>query len=159
MSNANKNLNEYDGILPDGSRYSIGIALSEWNHEITTLLLKGAMEALESAKVPEAQIHLMKVPGTYELPLAAKWLTNSGCDSVICLGCVIQGETRHFDFICQATAQGIMNLGLETSKPIIFGILTTDNLQQAYDRAGGKYGNKGFEAGVTALKMLQNNPL
>jgi 6,7-dimethyl-8-ribityllumazine synthase len=95
------------------------------------------------------------VPGSFELPLGAKWLaTEKKIDAVICLGAVIQGETRHFDFICSAVAQGIMNVGLEFSKPVVFGVLTTNTKKQALDRAGGKLGNKGDEAAITAIKML-----
>ena len=95
------------------------------------------------------------VPGSFELPLGAKWmLEHSRVDAVICIGCVIQGETRHFDFISQAVADGIMKVGLDSSKPVIFSVLTCNTMEQAEDRAGGKYGNKGVEGAVSALKML-----
>ncbi len=98
---------------------------------------------------------MLYVPGSFELPLGALRLLNTEkYNSVICLGCVIQGETRHFDFICDAVSHGIMDLNLRTNTPVIFGVLTTNTLQQAKDRAGGKHGNKGVEAGITALKMI-----
>lgn len=148
-----KNLSQVDGSLPDGSPFTFGIVVSKWNWQITGKLLEGSKEALLKAGVSENKILVHEVPGTFELALGAQWVSNK-CDAVICLGCVIQGETRHFDFICDAAANGIMEVGLKTSKPVIFGVLTTDNLSQAQDRAGGKHGNKGFEAGVTALEML-----
>ena len=99
----------------------------------------------------------LNVPGSFELPLGAKWILEAHApDAVLCLGCVIQGETRHFDFICQAVSEGIMQLGLEYKTPVIFGVLTTENKQQALDRSGGKYGNKGVEAAVSALHMASH---
>ncbi len=151
-----KNLSEYDpSALPDGSSFSIGIAVAEWNSEVTFALLKGALETLAKAGVKEKHIEVRYVPGTFELPLACLWMAEQKkTDAVIALGCVIQGETRHFDFICDSTANAIQNVALKTGKPSIFGVLTTDNQEQALDRAGGKHGNKGDEAAVTALKML-----
>jgi len=131
-----------------------GIVVSEWNSEITDALLNGAIEGLESAQIPKNQIVTKYVPGTFELPFGAKkLLEKQHVDAVICLGCVIQGETKHFDFICQAAAHGIMDLGLSSGIPVIFGVLTTNDLQQAKERSGGKYGNKGTEAAITALKL------
>ena len=136
-------------------KYSIGIAVADWNAEITHALMNGAIDFLKSKGVKDKNIHVTFIPGAFELPLAAKWLANrKDIDAVITLGCVIQGDTRHFDFICDACAHGVMNVGLETGKPIIFGVLTTDNQKQALERAGGKHGNKGVEAAETALKML-----
>lgn len=133
----------------------IGISLAQWNDEITNALYKGAIDTLIKHGVEEANIHTYSVPGSFELPLGAQWLfENEDVDAVLCLGCVIQGETRHFDFICQSVAQGIMDLNLRLGKPVVFGVLTTDNQQQALDRAGGKHGNKGTEAAATALQML-----
>lgn len=148
-----KNLSQVDGDLPDGSSFTIGIVVSKWNHLITGKLLEGALDALNKCGVPAQNMAIHQVPGTYELALGAQWLSEK-CDAVICLGCVIQGETRHFDFICDAAAQGIMQVSLQSNKPIIFGVLTTENLLQAEERAGGKHGNKGFEAGLTAVEML-----
>lgn len=150
-----KNLNQYKGELPNGKSLSISIVVSAWNEEVTNALLNGALEALNKAEVPESQILVKNVPGTFELALGAQLeAQKDNIDAVICLGCVIQGETRHFDFICNAAANGIMQVGLNYNKPVIFGVLTTENQEQALDRAGGKHGNKGFEAGITALQML-----
>lgn len=136
-------------------KYSIGIVVADWNTEITHALMNGAIDFLKDKGVRDKNIHVTFVPGSFELPLAAQWLAErKDIDAVITLGCVIQGETRHFDFICDACAHGVMNVGLETGKPAIFGVLTTDNQKQALERAGGKHGNKGVEAAETALKML-----
>jgi 6,7-dimethyl-8-ribityllumazine synthase len=132
----------------------IGIVVSEWNPQITHALCDGAIAFLRQMGVSEKHIITYEVPGTFELPLGAQWLAqNAQIDAVIALGCVIQGETRHFDFICDAAANGIMQVGLSSKKPVVFGVLTTQNMQQAIDRAGGKHGNKGIEAAESALKM------
>lgn len=132
----------------------IGVVVSKWNTDITYALRDAAISYLKKMGVQENHIHLFEVPGTFELPLGAKWLAEQGhMDVVITLGCVIQGETRHFDFICDAAANGIMQVGLTTNKPVIFGVLTTQDQQQAIDRSGGKHGNKGVEAAETALSM------
>jgi 6,7-dimethyl-8-ribityllumazine synthase len=133
----------------------IGIVVAEWNDQITDSLLSAALEILISHGAKPKNINIKYVPGSFELPLAAQYLASQKeTDAVICLGCVIQGETRHFDFICDAVANGITNVGLKYNKPVIFGVLTTNNIQQALDRAGGKHGNKGEEAAITAVKML-----
>lgn len=133
----------------------IGIIVSEWNNEITEALFDGAKQTLLDAGVSNEDIIRKNVPGSFELPLGAKFLLDEKKpDAIICIGCVIQGETRHFDFICDAVSNGIMNLGIDYSLPVIFGVLTTDTIQQAVDRSGGKYGNKGIEAAVTAIKMI-----
>lgn len=132
-----------------------GIVCSEWNETVTGALLEGAMETLTQIGVAKRDIEVTSVPGTFELALGAQRLAQlNDIDAVICLGCVIQGETRHFDFICDAAANGIMQVGLQYDKPVIFGVLTTENQQQALDRCGGKHGNKGTEAAITAIKML-----
>ncbi len=132
-----------------------GIVVSEWNHEITLALKDGAYNTLIKHGAEPENILISFVPGSYELTLGAQLqLETHAVDAVICLGCVIQGETRHFDFICDAVAQGITNLNIKYNKPVIFGVLTPDNQQQAIDRAGGKHGNKGDEAAATAIKML-----
>ena len=134
---------------------TIGIIVSEWNDQITDSLLSAAHEVLIAHGGKQKNIIIKYVPGSFELPLAAQYLASQkDIDAVICLGCVIQGETRHFDFICDAVANGITNVALKYNKPVIFGVLTTNNIQQALDRAGGKHGNKGEEAGITAVKML-----
>jgi 6,7-dimethyl-8-ribityllumazine synthase len=134
----------------------IGVVVAEWNSDITEALFEGAYEALLSSGLRKKNIIRRTVPGSFELPLAAQWLANQkDIDGVICLGCVIQGDTPHFDYICQAVAQGIMQVGLSSGKPVAFGVLTTLNKKQALERAGGKLGNKGEEAAVTVLQMLQ----
>jgi 6,7-dimethyl-8-ribityllumazine synthase len=153
---ATKNLSDYNfEKVPSGKGLRIGIVVSEWNREITGALAEGAVEALLKHGVEEDDIIVEFVPGSFELPLGAQLLTEKkNPDAVILLGCVIQGETRHFDYICQGVTQGTMDLNLKYSIPFIFGILTTNNMQQAKDRSGGKYGNKGIEAAITALKMV-----
>ena len=132
----------------------VGIVVSEWNEPITGALSKGALKFLKDAGVKAENITLIHVPGSFELTLGAQWLAaQKKIDAVIALGCVIQGETRHFDFICSAVASGITEVGIKFNKPVIFGVLTTNTLQQAKDRSGGKHGNKGIEAAATALKM------
>jgi 6,7-dimethyl-8-ribityllumazine synthase len=157
MSSAQQNLSSFDpDNLPNLPNAVIGIVVAEWHSEITNALLNGALEALELAKVKPQNIHVFKVPGTYELPYGAvKTIDKHQPDAVVCLGCVIQGETRHFDFICNAVANGLMQLNIQYKIPVTFGVLTTDNLEQAQNRSGGKHGNKGFEAGLTALKSIQ----
>jgi 6,7-dimethyl-8-ribityllumazine synthase len=132
------------------------IIVAEWNEEITESLYESAVSSLKGHGVRPENIVRKSVPGTFELSLGALWMgEKKDIDAVICLGCVIQGETPHFDYICQAVAYGITEAGLKTRKPVIFGVLTTLNKQQALDRAGGKYGNKGEEAALTAIKMLE----
>ncbi len=141
---------------PKLANKKIGIVVAEWNSDITEALFEGAYETLLSSGLRKKNIIRRTVPGSFELPLAALWLAEQkDIDGVICLGCVIQGDTPHFDYICQAVAQGIMQVGLSSGKPVAFGVLTTLNKKQALERAGGKLGNKGEEAAVTALQMLQ----
>ncbi len=137
------------------SKKKFAILVAEWNEEITDSLYAGAFTSLLEHGVKKSNIVRKNVPGTFELSLGALLMgEKKDIDAVICLGCVIQGETPHFDYICQAVAYGITEAGLKTRKPVIFGVLTTLNKQQALDRAGGKYGNKGEEAAITAIKML-----
>jgi 6,7-dimethyl-8-ribityllumazine synthase len=155
MATSDKNLALFSSQLPDATGRTIGIVCARWNSEVTERLLAGAHEALE--KMNCSSVITKMVPGTFELPLGASLLCKlPEIDAVITLGCVVQGETRHFDFICQAAAQGVMQCGLEHSKPAVFGVLTTDNQEQALERAGGKHGNKGYEAAVTAAEMLES---
>jgi 6,7-dimethyl-8-ribityllumazine synthase len=136
-----------------GKKFAIVVA--EWNEDITGALLDGAMTCLIQNGVEKKNISCTNVPGSFELSLGALWLAEKRqVDAVICLGCVIQGETPHFDYICQAVALGITEVGLKTGKPVIFGVLTTLDKKQAEERAGGKYGNKGEEAALTAIQML-----
>lgn len=137
------------------NKYTIGIVVAEWNKEITGALLTGAVDFLLEMGVHEKNILVHTVPGSFELSLGAQYLASlQQVDAVITLGCVIQGETRHFDFICDAVAHGVTNVSIKFNKPVIFGVLTPNDQQQAIDRAGGKHGNKGVEAAETALKML-----
>jgi len=156
MASSNKNLSTFsDTNINDISNNKFGIVVSEWNSEITEALFSGAVETLLQNGAKKENIIRKTVPGSYELTLGAQWLAReNNIDAVICLGCVIQGETPHFDYICQAVANGITNVAIKYEKPIIFGVLTTLNTQQAFDRAGGKHGNKGDEAAATAIKML-----
>lgn len=141
--------------IQDISKKIFGIVVSEWNEEVTESLFSGAYQTLIQNGAKKENIIRKNVPGSFELTLAAQWLAEvKEIDAVICLGCVIQGETKHFDFICDAVANGITNVGLKYNKPVIFGVLTPDTQQQAMDRAGGKHGNKGDEAAITAVKML-----
>jgi 6,7-dimethyl-8-ribityllumazine synthase len=151
-----KSLSEYQlDEMPDLSNAKIGVIVSEWNEQITLSLYGGCKKTLGELSVKKKNILKVNVPGSFELPAAAKLLIESKkLDAVICLGCVIQGETRHFDFICDAVANGIMELNIRYTIPVIFGVLTTNDLAQAKDRAGGKHGNKGVEAAVAAVKMI-----
>lgn len=153
---ATKNLSDYDlSSVPSASEMKFGIVVAEWNYEITGALAQGAVDTLKKHGARDENISIKHVPGTFELTLGAQYLAEfSNVDAILVLGCVIQGETRHFDFICAGVTQGITNLNIKYNKPFIFGVLTTDNQQQALDRAGGKLGNKGDEAAVTAIKML-----
>lgn len=156
MATQLKNLSDFSHTtVPGGAAYKFAIAVAEWNARVTGSLYQGAMDTLLKHGVKEENIITVAVPGTFELTVAADLLLNKHADlhGVICLGCVIQGETRHFDFICDAVANGITQTGIKHSKPVIFGVLTTDNLQQALDRSGGVHGNKGDEAAITAIKM------
>ena len=151
-----KNLSSYNpDEIPDASAMKFGIVVSEWNIGITGALLEGALSTFKKLNVKDENIHIKWVPGSFELTLGAQFMAEyTNVDAVICLGCVIQGETRHFDFICQGVTSGITDLNLSYGKPFIFGVLTTDTLEQAKDRSGGKHGNKGDEAAVTAIKMV-----
>jgi 6,7-dimethyl-8-ribityllumazine synthase len=155
MSSQHKNLSDFEGSeIPLASAYRFGIVVAEWNAEITNALYQGAYQTLVKYGAQTENIHTHAVPGSFELISGADLLLKTNrFDAIICLGCVIQGETRHFDFICNAVANGISNVSIKYSKPVIFGVLTTDNYQQAFDRAGGKHGNKGDEGAVTAIKM------
>ena len=148
-------LSDYDpGSLPDAGKMRFGIVVSDWNHEVTSALLEGAIRTLKKHGATENNIVIRHVPGSFELTLGAQFLAEyDDLDAVICLGCVIQGETPHFTYICQSVTQGITQLNLEYNIPFIFGVLTTLNLSQALARAGGEHGNKGDEAAVTAIKM------
>lgn len=153
---ATKDLSAYDiNSVPSAENMRLGIVVAEWNFQITGALAKGAVDTLKKHGVANENISLKYVPGTFELPLGGQFFAEmDNVDAIILLGCVIQGETRHFDYICEAVSQGTKDLNLKYNKPFIFGVLTTDNEQQALDRAGGKLGNKGDEAAITAIKMI-----
>ncbi len=154
---ATKDLSQYDvNSVPSAENMKFGIVVSEWNFQITSALANGAIKTLKRHGATDENILFKYVPGSFELPLGGQFFAeHENVDAVILLGCVIQGETRHFDFICQGVTKGIVDLNLKYNKPFIFGVLTTEDEQQALDRAGGKHGNKGDEAAVTAIKMVQ----
>ncbi len=152
MTTEKTNLDSFDNLPNDfGKGLKVGIAVAEWNPEITDALYKGAKETLEKYG---ASVKTVKVPGTVELTYGAKKLIGY-FDAVIVLGCVIRGETPHFDYVCNSVTHGITELNLQNDTPVIFGVLTTENQQQALDRAGGKYGNKGTECAIAAMKMAK----
>ena len=155
MATQLKNLSDFSHLeVPSAQALRFGIVVSQWNAQVTHPLYQGAHQLLLKHGAIEQNIISIQVPGSYELVSGADMLLNSKqVDAVICLGCVIQGETRHFDFICQAVANGIAQVAIKYHKPVIFGVLTTDNLKQATDRAGGQHGNKGEEAAITAIQM------
>ncbi|MFD1769582.1 6,7-dimethyl-8-ribityllumazine synthase [Sphingobacterium suaedae] len=155
MSSSLKNLSDFSHIeVGNAKGLKFAIIVSQWNAQVTGALLSGAIDGLQRHGALENDIDVVQVPGSYELISGADIvLRNEEIDAVICLGCVIQGETRHFDFICDAVAHGIANVSLKYNKPVVFGVLTTDNIEQAMDRAGGIHGNKGEEAAITAIQM------
>lgn len=155
MATIHKNLSTYDiNTIPNAKDFRFGIVVSEWNPNITEGLKKGVLETLLENGVTENNIVTWDVPGTFELPFGSKhMLETQDVDAVIAIGSVIQGETKHFDFVCSGTTQGIMDLNIHGDVPVIFCVLTDNNMQQAIDRSGGVHGNKGTEAAVAAIKM------
>ena len=155
MSSSDKNLSDYKKEqMPDAKEMSFGIVTAEWNEEITSALYKGCFDTLVEHGALEKNIYSIWVPGTFELPVGARMLANSyKVDAVICIGCVIKGDTSHNEYINMSVATALQQLGIATGKPFIFGVLTPNDQQQAIDRAGGVHGNKGIEAAVTALRM------
>lgn len=155
MATAGHNLSAYDKTnMPNASEMRFGIVVSEWNPEITENLFKGAHEALIDLGVAPSNIIRENVPGSFELPFGAKCLLQSEkLDAVICIGVVIQGETKHFDFVCQGVTQGIVELNHTFDAPTLFCVLTDNNIEQSRARSGGEHGNKGTEAAVAAVKM------
>jgi 6,7-dimethyl-8-ribityllumazine synthase len=142
------------GLSAAGLR--IGVVASQFNNFITDRLLAGALDALQQTGATEEQIQIVRVPGSFELPIVAKKLAASGrFDSIICIGCVLRGETSHYDVVVSETARGVQLAQLDTGVPLIFCVLTCDTLEQAIDRAGLKSGNKGYEAGLSAVEMAQ----
>ncbi len=151
-----QNLSQYNpSDIPSAKGMKIGIVVSEWNSEITGALKTGAVETLEKHGANDQDIIVRYVPGSFELTAGAQMMAEyADVDAIICIGCVIQGETPHFDYICQGVTAGIVQVEIEYNLPIIFGVLTTNDQSQASDRAGGKHGNKGVEAALTAIKMV-----
>ena len=143
--------------IPNAKGLRFSIVVSEWNQEITEKLYKGAYNTLREFDVLDSDIKRYEVPGSYELVFGAKIASREYVDAIICLGSIIKGDTKHFDFICSAVSLGIKDLNIALEVPVIFGVLTDDNLQQAIDRSGGKHGNKGVEAAITAVKMATLN--
>ncbi|MBR3981662.1 MAG: 6,7-dimethyl-8-ribityllumazine synthase [Bacteroidales bacterium] len=159
MATSLKNLSEYNpDSVPNASELSIGIVVAEWNMDVNTKLLQGAVETLQKHGVLEKNIIINYVPGSFELTYGARVMAeNYDVDAIIVIGTVIQGETPHFTYICQSVSYGVTELNLSYDLPFIFGLLTVNTKEQAMDRAGGKYGNKGVEAAVTAIKMALYN--
>ena len=157
MATALHNLSDYDSeSVPDASNMCFGIVVAEWNHDITGALLDGAVKTLEKHGTIPENIHVKTVPGSFELVYGAQQMCkNDGFDAIIILGSVIRGETPHFDYICQGVTQGIAYLNAVQNIPVIYGLLTTNDHQQAVDRSGGRLGNKGDECAVTAIKMAK----
>ena len=155
MATANKNLSEYDkNTIPSAKDFRFGIVVSEWNDKITEGLFSGAEKALLDCDAVPNNIVRWNVPGSFELIYGAKrMIETQKVDVVIVIGCVIQGETKHFDFVCEGVTQGIKDLNIQTDVPVIFCVLTDNNEQQSIDRSGGIHGNKGTEAAIAALKM------
>ena len=156
MATAYHNLSSYNPeTVPNGEDMKIGIVVSEWNETVTTPLLQGAYDTLIKHGVKKENILIDFVPGSFELIFGSKHMVeNKGIDAVIALGCVVRGDTPHFDYVCSGVTQGIADMNIRYDIPFIFGLLTTDTMQQAEDRAGGRHGNKGDECAITALKMI-----
>jgi 6,7-dimethyl-8-ribityllumazine synthase len=156
VATALKNLSDYNKEnIPNGADFKVGIVVSEWNESITNNLFEGAKKALLENGVPESNILVRHVPGAFELPLASQFMLDyTNVDGVIAIGVVIQGETRHFDFVCQGATKGLMDVMLEYNSPISFCLLTDNNIQQSIDRSGGIHGNKGIECAIACLKMI-----
>ena len=154
MATANKNLSHYDkATIPNAKDFRFGIVVSEWNDNITEGLYKGAWKALVDCGTSDLNIIRWDVPGSFELIYGCKKMQEQNVDAIIAIGSVIQGETKHFDFVCEGVSQGIKDLNILHDTPVIFCVLTDNNLQQAIDRSGGKHGNKGAEAAIAAIKM------
>ncbi|MDT0557198.1 6,7-dimethyl-8-ribityllumazine synthase [Ichthyenterobacterium sp. W332] len=154
MATANHNLSNYDKTtIPNAASLRFGIVVSEWNETITEGLFKGAKSTLIDCGAKEDNIIRWNVPGSFELIYGSKKMMEQDVDVVIAIGCVIQGETKHFDFVCDGVTQGIKELNLQGTKPVIFCVLTDNTREQSLARSGGEHGNKGVEAAITAIKM------
>ena len=145
-------MREYSAnLVSNGKKYAIVVA--RFNHFITDRLVEGCLDTLKRHEVKDEEIELVRVPGAFEIPLAAKKLVHKDYDAVICLGAVIRGDTSHYDYVCSEVSKGIANVSLESGKPVIFGVVTTDTIEQAVQRAGTKAGNKGSDAAISAIEM------
>ena len=158
MSTQNSSLSNYDSEkIPNGSSLTIGLVVSEWNDKITESLYEGAYNTLIKFGVDTKNVKRINVPGSLELVFGSKKMIQSKVDVVIAIGCVIKGETEHFDYICKSVSKGIIDLNISFDTPVVFCVLTDNNIQQSIDRSGGKHGNKGIEAAITALKLANIN--
>ena len=156
MATANKNLSQYNKeAIPSAKDFRFGIVVSQWNDSITSALHQGAVDALLDLGATTDNIISFEVPGSYELIYGSKKMLQQQVDAVIAIGSVIQGETKHFDFVCEGVTQGIKDLNVTRETPVIFCLLTDNTMQQAIDRSGGKHGNKGTEAAIAAIKMAE----
>ena len=156
MATANKNLSEYDkNTIPNAKDFRFGIVVSEWNDTITEGLFEGAYQALVDNGVADKDIVRWNVPGSFELVYGCKKMQEQYVDAVIAIGSVIQGETKHFDFVCEGVTQGIKDLNVLNDIPVVYCVLTDNTMQQAQERSGGKHGNKGTEAAIAAIKMAE----
>ena len=154
MATKNQNLSDYDkNTIPNAKDFRFGIVVSEWNNSITDNLHKGALDTLIEHGALAENITSWYVPGSYELIYGSKKMQEHQVDAVIAIGCVVQGETKHFDFVCEAVSHGIKDLNVINDTPVIFCVLTDNVMQQSIDRSGGKHGNKGVEAAIAAIKM------
>lgn len=155
MATKNQNLSQYDiNKVPSAKGMKFGIVVSEWNDNITGALLEGARQTLLRHDVSEEDIKIMTVPGSFELIYGSAQMVQTDVDAVIAIGCVVRGDTPHFDYICAGATQGLAHLNATQDKPVIYGLITTNNMEQAEERCGGKHGNKGDECAVTAIKMV-----
>ncbi len=155
MATINHNLSDYDiDSIPDATGMKVGIVVSEWNESVTGALLDGAKSTLCKLGVNPDDIRVETVPGSFELIYGSQLMVKTGVDAVIAIGCVIRGDTPHFDYICEGTTYGLARLNATQNIPVIYGLITTNDMQQALDRCGGRMGNKGDECAVTAIKMI-----
>ena len=158
MSTENSNLSNFDSsTVPSGDSLTIGLVVSKWNEKITESLFNGAYTTLTEFGVKANNIKRIDVPGSFELVFGSKKMIQAKVDVVIAIGCVIKGETEHFDYICQSVSKGIVDLNINFDTPVVFCVLTDNNIHQSIDRSGGKHGNKGVEAAITALKLANLN--
>lgn len=155
MASKNQNLSSYNPeSVPNAQGMRFGIVCSEWNSNITDALLQGAIKTLTANGVSESDILVARVPGSFELIYGTSQMVKKDVDAVIAIGCVIRGDTPHFDYICEGTTYGLSRLNATQDKPVVYGLITTNTMEQAVERCGGKHGNKGDECAITAIKMI-----